>query len=54
MRFVCEHRSLEDYARALEAAGFAIETLREVTEPDPRDRWSRIPLFLDLRARRRS
>lgn len=54
MRFVCEHRSLEDYARALEAAGFAIETLREVTESDPRDRWSRIPLFLDLRARRRS
>ena len=54
MRFVCEHRSLEDYARALEAAGFTIETLREVTEPDPRDRWSRIPLFLDLRARRRS
>ena len=53
MRFVCEHRPLEDYARALEEAGFAIEALREVTEPDARDRWSRVPLFLDLRARRR-
>ena len=53
MRFVGEHRPLEDYARALEAAGFAIEALREVTEPDPQDRWSRVPLFLDLRARRR-
>ena len=45
MRFVCEHRPLEDYARALEEAGFAIEALREVTEPDApgplvaRSRW---------------
>jgi SAM-dependent methyltransferase len=53
MRFVGEHRSLQDYACGLEAAGFTIEALREVTEPDPQDRWSRIPLFLDLRARRR-
>jgi SAM-dependent methyltransferase len=53
MRFVCEHRPLEDYAHALADAGFAIEALREVTEPDSRDRWSRVPLFLDLRARRR-
>jgi SAM-dependent methyltransferase len=52
MRFVSEHRSLEAYARALEDAGFVIEALREVTEPDPADKWSRIPLFLDLRVRR--
>jgi SAM-dependent methyltransferase len=54
MRFTSEHRSLEAYARALEAAGFVIEALREVTEPDPADKWSRIPLFLDLRARCRT
>jgi len=52
MRFAMEHRPLETYVRALEQAGFVIEALREVTEPDPLDRWSRIPLFLDLRARR--
>jgi SAM-dependent methyltransferase len=52
MRFAMEHRPLEAYGRALENAGFVIEALREVTEPDPADRWSRIPLFLDVRARR--
>jgi SAM-dependent methyltransferase len=51
MRFVSEHRSLEAYSRALESAGFVIEALREVTEPDPEDRWFRIPMFLDVRAR---
>jgi len=51
MRFVGEHRPLQDYARALETAGFVIETLREVTEPDPADRWWRVPMFLDMRAR---
>jgi SAM-dependent methyltransferase len=51
MRFASEHHSLEAYARALEDAGFVIEALREVTEPDTRDRWSRVPMFLDLRAR---
>jgi SAM-dependent methyltransferase len=50
MRFEGEHRPLDSYSRALEQAGFAIEALREVTEPDPADKWSRIPLFLDLRA----
>ena len=50
MRFESEHRPLESYARALEAAGFTIEALREVGEPDPGDKWSKVPLFLDLRA----
>ena len=50
MRFESEHRPIETYARALERAGFAIEALREVGEPDPASKWSRMPLFLDLRA----
>ncbi len=51
------HRPLEAYTRALEKAGFLIETLRE---PRPGDeqvakfreaaRWQRIPCFLHLRA----
>jgi SAM-dependent methyltransferase len=51
MRFSSEHRSLDAYSRALEDAGFVIEALREVTEPDPEDRWFRVPMFLDVRAR---
>jgi hypothetical protein len=49
--------SLEDYARALEDAGFLIERVRE---PIPRaeqatnrpslERWRRVPLFLFVRA----
>jgi len=54
MRFESEHRPIELYARALEDAGFAIEALREVGEPDPTDKWFRMPLFLDLRAVRRT
>src|SRR5262249_24694186 len=46
MRFVGEHRPLEAYARALEDTGFVIEALREVTEPDPENRWFRVPMFL--------
>ena len=53
MRFESEHRPIESYSRALEAAGFAIEAIREVGDPDPADKWSRIPLFLDLLAVRR-
>jgi len=53
MRFEGEHRSLEAYGRALEDAGFVIEALREVGEPDPTNKWSRLPLFLDIRAVRR-
>jgi SAM-dependent methyltransferase len=50
MTFHGEHRPLEAYAQALEHAGLDIEAIREVTEEDPTDRWSRIPLFLHLRA----
>ena len=50
MRFESEHRPLESYSRALEHAGFAIDAIREVGTPDPADKWSRMPLFLDLRA----
>jgi SAM-dependent methyltransferase len=52
MTFHSEHRSLEAYSRALEQAGLVIEAIREVTDEDPADRWSRIPLFLHLRASR--
>ena len=56
MVFTSAHRPLQTYAEALFEAGFAIERLREVTEPDQdvplerRKRWQRIPLFLHLRA----
>ena len=53
MRFESEHRPLESYSRALEHAGFTIDAIREVADPDPADKWSRMPLFLDLRAVRR-
>jgi SAM-dependent methyltransferase len=53
MRFESEHRPIESYSRALEHAGFAIEALREVTDPEPDDKWTKLPLFLDLRAVRR-
>jgi len=52
MTFHSEHRPLHDYTDALGDAGFVIERLREVTDPDPDDKWHRIPLFLHLRARR--
>jgi SAM-dependent methyltransferase len=51
MRFESEHRPLESYSHALEDAGFAIEAIREVGDPNPADKWSKMPLFLDLRAR---
>ena len=47
---------LGDYSRALEAAGFVIERIREPAVPDAAidhertRRWQRIPLFLHLRA----
>jgi SAM-dependent methyltransferase len=53
--------ALEDYARALEAAGLAIEAIREpgpagdaAERPDAAEwaRWRRIPMFLMLRARK--
>jgi SAM-dependent methyltransferase len=56
MTFVDFHRPLQDYADALEQAGFAIERIREIgddEEPPQREsqlRWRRLPLFLQLRA----
>jgi SAM-dependent methyltransferase len=52
MTFHSEHRPLHDYTDALADAGFVIERLREVNEPDEAHRWHRLPLFLHLRARR--
>jgi SAM-dependent methyltransferase len=52
MTFHSAHRPLETYSLAFEAVGLVIEAVREVTEPSPADRWSRIPLFLDIRASR--
>jgi SAM-dependent methyltransferase len=52
MTFAAQHRSLEDYLRPLESAGFLVEAVREIedsTDP-PGSRWRRIPLFLDVRA----
>jgi SAM-dependent methyltransferase len=55
MTFVDLHRPLQDYAEALERAGFAIQRIREIgdeEEPPQREsqlRWRRVPLFLHLR-----
>jgi hypothetical protein len=57
LTFHSEHRPLEAYSRALEAAGLLIEAIREVRAPDTvaaghpgARRWQRIPLFLHIRA----
>jgi len=57
MTFHSEHRPIEAYSRALEAAGLLIEAIRETRAPDAivaavpgKRRWQRIPLFLHLRA----
>jgi SAM-dependent methyltransferase len=56
MRFVSRHRPLEAYTEELAATGLLIERLREVKLPEARftgehsSRWTRIPLFLHLRA----
>jgi SAM-dependent methyltransferase len=52
MTFHSEHRPLQYYAEALADAGFVIERLREVGDPDPDDKWHRMPLFLHIRAAR--
>jgi SAM-dependent methyltransferase len=61
MRFDGMAYPLEDYARALEAAGLAIEAMREPAaagmlgdrpEREAWVRWRRIPMFLMWRARR--
>ena len=57
LTFHSEHRPIEAYSRALEAAGLLIEAIREVKAPDEvvaaepdKRRWQRIPLFLHIRA----
>jgi SAM-dependent methyltransferase len=57
MTFHSEHRPLAAYGRALEAAGLLIEAIREPLPGDgilpghPAERrWTRIPLFLHVRA----
>ena len=59
MRFVSEHRPLQDFVNPVIDAGFRLERVREVTFPpaiaaerEGRGRWLRVPLFLHLRARR--
>lgn len=59
LTFHQRHRPLQDYVRALEESGFVIEAIRESTVDEAsvearsaRARWRRVPLFLDLRARK--
>jgi len=59
MTFSSRHWPLEAYFRALQRSGFLVEALTEPTENDEsigerpaRARWQRLPLFLDLRARK--
>jgi SAM-dependent methyltransferase len=57
MTFHSDHRPLQDYFQALEAVGLVVEALREPTVDAAsvqtearRQRWLRVPLFLDVRA----
>jgi ubiquinone/menaquinone biosynthesis C-methylase UbiE len=56
MTFSSFHHPLQEYFQALEAAGFVVESLREVpvngaSSNEPRhERWRRLPLFLNIRA----
>jgi ubiquinone/menaquinone biosynthesis C-methylase UbiE len=50
MTFHTEHRPLQVYVDALADAGFVIQRIREVTEPNRADKWNRIPLFMHLLA----
>lgn len=52
MRFVSDHRSMQDWSSLIEAAGLLVEAIREVGSPDPADRWHGIPLFLHVRLRK--
>jgi ubiquinone/menaquinone biosynthesis C-methylase UbiE len=47
MTFHGRHHILEDYSRALEAAGFVFERFREIYD-DEHENWSRVPPFLDF------
>ena len=55
--FHSEHRPIEVYSRALEAAGLLVEAIREpgagdllVASHPVQRRWARVPLFLHARA----
>jgi hypothetical protein len=55
--FHSEHRPIEVYSRALEAAGLLVEAIREpgagdllVASHPAQRRWARVPLFLHARA----
>jgi SAM-dependent methyltransferase len=50
MTFHSRHRTIERYITELAATGFAIDALREHGDPY-HPQWSRVPLFLHLRAR---
>jgi SAM-dependent methyltransferase len=59
MTFHSEHRPLEAYSQALEAAGMPIEAIREVGSTEDlgasnpaEHRWTRVPRFLHIRAGR--
>jgi SAM-dependent methyltransferase len=51
MTFASEHRTIETFSRALERARFVVEAVREVSPEETTDQWSRIPMFLHMRAR---
>jgi ubiquinone/menaquinone biosynthesis C-methylase UbiE len=51
MTFESRHYTLQDYFEALLGAGFQVEVLREIGDPE-HPRWSRYPLFLHVLARR--
>ena len=48
MTFESRHWTFEDYSEAVLGAGFRIDRVREIGDPDDRSRWSRYPLFLHL------
>jgi len=54
MTFHSEHRPLQAYFAALTGAGLVVDRLVETPDDSdpPGDRWRRMPLFLDLRARK--
>ena len=53
MVFESRHWTLEDYFDAIFRAGFHVEALREIPDPE-HPRWSRYPLFLHLLAAKAS
>jgi SAM-dependent methyltransferase len=54
MVFHREHRPLRAYTQALTGAGFVIEQLNELTDPDKPEPRRGIPMFLDILATLRS